>query len=220
MEMKNGIFIDLGHGGKDCGAVGKKYNEANLVLEIGRELNNLLEKTNIKYQFSRLTDTFLTLEKRCELANKMKADIFLSIHINSSKRLEAQGTESFVYSLKNNKVAIDFSADILNDITKLLNTENRGVKENSKFTVLKNTKMSALILEVEFISNIKQEQVIKDNVKAIAKVIYQNILNLYGVKEQDEYLYKVCIGAFKNKDNAIKLKNEAMIKGFNDTYII
>lgn len=219
MEMKNGIFIDLGHGGKDCGALGKKYNEANLVLEIGRELNNLLEKTNIKYQFSRLTDIFLTLEKRCELANKMKADIFLSIHINSSKRLEAQGTESFVYSLKNNKLAIDFSAAILNDITKLLNTENRGVKENSKFTVLKNTKMSALILEVEFISNIKQEQVIKDNVKAIANVIYQNILNLYGVKEE-ECLYKVCIGAFKNKDNAIKLKNEAMIKGFNDTYII
>lgn len=219
MEMKNGIFIDLGHGGKDCGALGKKYNEANLVLEIGRELNNLLEKTNIKYQFSRLTDIFLTLEKRCELANKMKADIFLSIHINSSKRLEAQGTESFVYSLKNNKLAIDFSTAILNDITKLLNTENRGVKENSKFTVLKNTKMSALILEVEFISNIKQEQVIKDNVKAIANVIYQNILNLYGVKEE-ECLYKVCIGAFKNKDNAIKLKNEAMIKGFNDTYII
>lgn len=220
MRMENGIFIDLGHGGKDCGALGKKYNEANLVLEIGRELNNLLEKTNIKYQFSRLTDTYLTLDKRCELANKMKADIFLSIHINSSKRLEAQGTESFVYSLKNNKVAIDFSAAILNDITKLLNTENRGVKENSKFTVLKNTKMSALILEVEFISNLKQEQVIKDNVKAIAKVIYQNILNLYGVKDQEEYLYKVCIGAFENKDNAIKLKNEAMLKGFNDTYII
>lgn len=220
MEMKNGIFIDLGHGGKDCGALGKKYNEANLVLEIGRELNNLLEKTNIKYQFSRLTDIFLTLEKRCELANKMKADIFLSIHINSSKRLEAQGTEAFVYSLKNNKVAIDFAAAILNDITKLLNTNNRGVKENSKFTVLKDTKMSALILEVEFISNVKQEQVIKDNVKAIAKVIYENILSLYGVKEQDEYLYKVCIGAFKNKDNAIKLKNEAMLKGFNDTYII
>lgn len=210
--MKNGIFIDLGHGGIDSGAVGKNYKESMLVLEIGKELNNLLSSSNVKYKFSRLEDRFLTLQERCNLANNMNADIFLSIHINSSKNLSAAGTEAWVYGLKNNKVSVDFATYITNDLSNTINTNNGGGKVNPKFTVLKKTKMKALILEVGFISNIKEEQVIKESIKAIARTIYINILNLYGLKElEQKHLYKVCIGAFENKDNAIK---------FKDTYII
>lgn len=221
MIMKNGIFIDLGHGGNDSGAVGKSSTEAMLVLEIGKELNNLLLNSSVKYRFSRLEDRFLTLQERCNLANNMKADIFLSIHINSAKNTSATGTEAWIYSLKNNKVTIDFAAAITNELSNTIKTNNRGVKVNPKYTVLKNTRMKALILEVGFISNANQEQVIKENIKAIARTIYLNILSLYGVKEPEQiHLYKVCIGAFANKDNAIKFKNEAISKGFEDTYII
>lgn len=221
MIMKNGIFIDLGHGGNDSGAVGKSSTEAMLVLEIGKELNNLLLNASVKYRFSRLEDRFLTLQERCNLANNMKADIFLSIHINSAKNTSATGTEAWIYSLKNNKIAIDFAAAITNELSNTIKTNNRGVKVNPKFTVLKNTRMKALILEVGFISNIKEEKSIENNIKAIAKTIYINILNLYGLNGMEQkHLYKVCIGAFENKDNAIKFKNEAISKGFKDTYII
>lgn len=221
MIMKNGIFIDLGHGGNDSGAVGKSSTEAMLVLEIGKELNNLLLNSSVKYRFSRLEDRFLTLQERCNLANNMKADIFLSIHINSAKNTSATGTEAWIYSLKNNKIAIDFAAAITNELSNTIKTNNRGVKVNPKFTVLKNTRMKALILEVGFISNIKEEKSIENNIKAIAKTIYINILNLYGLNGMEQkHLYKVCIGAFENKDNAIKFKNEAISKGFKDTYII
>ena len=220
MEMNNGIFIDLGHGGNDSGAVGLSYTESMLVLEIGKELKNLLEKSHIKYKFSRLSDVYLTLERRCELANQMNADLFLSIHINSAKDHNAIGTESWVYSLKNNKTTIDFATSLTNDLVNLLNTDNRGIKENKKFNVLRGTRMGALILEVDFISNSRQEQVIKANIRAIAKILYINILKLYNIPiPEEEKLYKVCIGAFVNKENAIKLREEAIAKGFNNTCI-
>lgn len=223
MRMENGIFIDLGHGGSDTGAVGKKYNEAMLVLDVGKELKALLKSSEVRFRFSRIEDKFLSLEKRCGLANEMKADIFLSIHINSAKNKNAFGTEAWVYSLKNNKTAVDFAAALTNDLTRVLNTDNRGVKENNKFTVLKGTKMSAILIELDFISNIVREQNIKDNVKAIAKCIYQNILELYNIPElpiTDKRLYKVSIGAFENYDYAINCMNEAKAKGFKDSYII
>lgn len=220
MEMNNGIFIDLGHGGTDSGAVGLRYTESMLVLEIGNELKNLLEKSNVKYKFSRLSDVYLTLERRCELANNMNADLFLSIHINSAKDCNAIGTESWVYSLKNNKTTIDFATSLTNDLVNLLNTDNRGIKENKKFNILRGTRMGALILEVDFISNSRQEQVIKANIKAIARTLYINILKLYNIPiPEEENLYKVCIGSFVNKENAIKLREEAIAKGFNNTRI-
>lgn len=222
MKLKNGLCIDLGHGGKDPGACGERFEEAMIVLAIGNELKSLLEAKGIKNKFTRNTDTFLSLQERCNIANNFNADLFLSIHINSSNNKEAYGTEAWVYSLKNNKSAIDLSTWITNDLTKLLNTKNRGVKENTKFTILKNSKMPAIILEVDFISNSVMEQRMKENVKAIAREIYNNILKFYEmpIDQLEEKLYKVFIGAFKSKENAVNLKTEAIKKGFADAYIL
>ena len=225
MELSNGVCIDLGHGGKDCGALGNDYKESMLVLDIGIELKKLLEARGIKHKFTRTTDIFLTLQERCNIANDFKADLFLSIHINSATNKSAFGTEAWVYKLKNNKNAIDLSTNITNDLTKLLNTKNRGVKENTKFTVLKNTKMPSIILEVDFISNESMEKNIKVNTRNIARVIYKNILKLYGLNDientsNNEIKYRVVIGAFNNKDNATKILEEAKRKGFTDSYIM
>ena len=77
MELSNGVCIDLGHGGKDCGALGNDYKESMLVLDIGIELKKLLEARGIKHKFTRTTDIFLTLQERCNIANDFKADLFL-----------------------------------------------------------------------------------------------------------------------------------------------
>lgn len=67
----------------------------------------------------------------------MKSDIFLSIHINSSKNTSATGTEAWIYSLKNNKVTIDFAAAITNELSNTIKTNNRGVKVNPNILYLK-----------------------------------------------------------------------------------
>ena len=85
--------------------------------------------------------------------------------------------------------------------------------------------MPSIILEVDFISNEAMEENIKVNTRNIAKVIYKNILKLYGLNDientsNNEIKYRVVIGAFNNKDNATKILEEAKRKGFTDSYIM
>ena len=85
--------------------------------------------------------------------------------------------------------------------------------------------MPSIILEVDFISNEAMEENIKVNTRNIARVIYKNILKLYGLNDientsNNEVKYRVVIGAFNNKDNATKILEEAKRKGFTDSYIM
>ena len=112
--------------------------------------------------------------------------------------------------------------NLTSNLSKNLNTPNRGVKESKKFSVLKNTKMPAIIIEIDFISNPEIEDLYtkEDYLQKVAKTIASTLLNFINKETILETpLYKVTIGAFKDKNNALKLKNEALSKGFKDTYI-
>ena len=75
------LVIDLGHGGHDPGAIGpNKTHEADVVLAIGKELNELLKGYDLEVKFTRLSDVYLSLSERAKIANDFKADYFLSIH--------------------------------------------------------------------------------------------------------------------------------------------
>ena len=109
-----------------------------------------------------------------------------------------------------------------------LKTSNRGVKESKKFSVLKNSKMPALLIEIDFISNPEVESLCTNEsyIKNVSNTIASTLLLFVGKDivldnniSQSKF-YKVCIGAFKNKSNATRIKNEAISKGFKDTYII
>ena len=93
-------------------------------------------------------------------------------------------------------------------------------KSSKNFYVLKNTSMKSALLEVDFISNESCEKDLKseENIKAISSVIKDNILKLYNI--EDDKLYKVCIGSYKNKSNAINMLNIIKSKGFDDAYIL
>lgn len=99
------IVLDAGHGGKDPGALGKKAKEKDIVLDValrlGRLLNDSLPMLNITY--TRDSDVFIPLNKRAEIANKAKADLFISIHANSSKSKDVYGAETFVLGLHRSK---------------------------------------------------------------------------------------------------------------------
>lgn len=90
------IVIDAGHGGHDPGSLGRGIREAELVLDVALRLEKLLkEEGNIDVVMTRRTDVFVDLEERTRIANRHSADLFLSIHANSSRRRTAQGVETF-----------------------------------------------------------------------------------------------------------------------------
>ena len=79
------VVIDPGHGGKDVGAVGAISNEKSINLNIALALGNLIERnlSDVRVIYTRKTDVFISLKGRAEIANRAKADLFISVHTNS-----------------------------------------------------------------------------------------------------------------------------------------
>ena len=91
------IVIDPGHGGKDSGAIGKRgLMEKTVVLDIAKRLKAIIEKkTNYEVILTRETDIFIPLEERTVIANIKKADLFISIHANASRKTNTMGIETY-----------------------------------------------------------------------------------------------------------------------------
>lgn len=175
------LVIDLGHGGTDSGAIGQnKTHEADVVLAIGRELKELLKNYELEVKFTRLENNYLSLSERVKIANDFKADYFLSIHINSASDKSIRGVEVWQYSNVNTKLN-NFSRGICDDISKIFNIRNRGVKYSKELSVLKNTNMPASLIEVDFISNKEAEKDLKvsTNIKNVAIAIKDNLMVLF-----------------------------------------
>lgn len=95
------VVIDPGHGGKDPGAVNKSIREKDIVLGIGLKLGKYIndQHPDIKVVYTRSTDVFVPLIERSRIANKNKADLFISIHANHCGTPSVRGTETFVLGL-------------------------------------------------------------------------------------------------------------------------
>ena len=94
---------------------------------------------------------------------------------------------------------------------------------SQKLSVLKNTNMPAALIEVDFISNVNAENDlnVSSNIKAVALAIRDNLIDLFELElVTSDVLYKVCIGAYKDKSNALNQVKLAKEKGFKDAYII
>ncbi len=105
------IVIDPGHGGHDPGSLGDGIREAELVLDVALRLEQLLkQEPGVDVVMTRRTDEFIELEERTRIANRQNADLFLSIHANSSRRRTAQGVETFVLNFANTSDAEEVAA--------------------------------------------------------------------------------------------------------------
>jgi N-acetylmuramoyl-L-alanine amidase len=93
------IVIDPGHGGHDPGTIAKGLTEASLTLDVALRLEKLLQKEpGVEVVLTRRTDVFIPLEERTAIANRESADLFLSIHANSSRNPTAKGVETYFLS--------------------------------------------------------------------------------------------------------------------------
>lgn len=92
------LVIDPGHGGKDPGAVGKRSYEKNLNLTLAKKVGEKISSqyADVKVVYTRSDDTFVPLQQRADIANSNHADLFLSIHTNSSESKEPKGLETFI----------------------------------------------------------------------------------------------------------------------------
>jgi N-acetylmuramoyl-L-alanine amidase len=95
------VVIDPGHGGHDAGCIGSSAREKHIVLEVALKLGKLIQThyPDVKVVYTRTRDVFVELHQRAAIANKARADLFISIHANASESHTALGTETFVMGL-------------------------------------------------------------------------------------------------------------------------
>jgi N-acetylmuramoyl-L-alanine amidase len=111
--LKRKIVIDPGHGGHDPGAVGYKgLYEKNVVLDIALKVRDIMKQENPFYEviLTRDSDVFIPLHKRAEIANRVNADMFVSIHTNASYNRMAQGIETYILNWTDDEEAMKVAA--------------------------------------------------------------------------------------------------------------
>jgi N-acetylmuramoyl-L-alanine amidase len=100
------VVIDAGHGGHDPGAHGNGINESELTLDVALRIQKLLQtQPGIEVVMTRDTDVFIPLEERTAIANREGADLFLSIHANASRNVQARGIETYFLNFAMNPEA-------------------------------------------------------------------------------------------------------------------
>lgn len=180
------IFIDPGHGGNDPGTVGPTgLREKDINLNIGINLKQILEKHGVDARLTRADDRRIELAERVKMANSNNADYFVSIHNNSATNSAATGTETFAFY--NSAVGSKLAAYIQKSLVKEIGLPDRGVK-GSGFLVLKETKMPAVLVEVAFINNPKEENLLKDQnfLYKAALGIAKGVLEFVGIEYKEE----------------------------------
>ncbi|MDR9748280.1 N-acetylmuramoyl-L-alanine amidase family protein [Paenibacillus taichungensis] len=176
------VVIDPGHGGKDPGTTSitnKPEKEYNLALALKVQAL-LLNEPDIELVMTRDGDTYPTRPERVRLANQLNADVFVSIHGNNVESSpQATGTETFYYQRSSSK---ELATIIHQRLVKAMGLKDRGVK-NGNLEVIRDTTMPAVLLEVGFLSNVMDEELMSSDVVQMkaAQAIADGIKEYLGI---------------------------------------
>jgi N-acetylmuramoyl-L-alanine amidase len=213
----NRVVIDPGHGGHDQGTAGPHgLIEKELVLDVSLRLGKLIEQQlGADVVYTRTDDSFIPLERRPQFANEKKADLFISVHANSSPYPTVSGVETYILNFTDSRSALDVAMrenatseksiselhDLIQNITKHDKAQesrefagkiqaalqafsarnfpgeyNRGVKQ-APFVVLIGTTMPAVLTEIGFVTNPKEEALLKkpEYRQKLAEAIFRGV---------------------------------------------
>ena len=177
-NTKRSIFLDPGHGGSDPGAVSGGVREKDLTLSVYNKVSSKLASLGYTVLTSRNVDKYVDLVDRAEQANNANADMLLSIHFNAGGQGVARGIETYYYQSQedrvpkinkethNNSERLERSRKLANKVQQNLlyqtGANDRGVKRAS-FTVLRETSIPSILVELGFIDNPEERNKIKTN---------------------------------------------------------
>lgn len=168
------VVVDAGHGGHDGGAVANGLIEKNLSLTLARQLRDHLAAAGLRVRMTRESDRFLELEERCQIATEAKADLFVSLHLNTSAAAEVKGIETYYcagQSLIRRAAVAERSAKITAQSERLASViqrrvcahakaEDRGIKD-SQLIVVRHTTCPAALVECGFLTHADEAQRLK-----------------------------------------------------------
>jgi len=195
------IFIDAGHNdsGFDTGASGNGIREQDITFAVAQRLGALLQGVGVEIKYSRDVkfdnvgyDLNSSLSGRANMANNFGADYFISLHCNSFLLSSANGIEICISGTGGK--AEQLANSIRPNLVKL-GLYNRGNVVRPNLAVLKNTKMSAILIELGFISNPNDAQILSDRQEELANAIFQGVCNKLGIEKKlvvvsEGYIYK------------------------------
>ena len=195
-NTKRSIFLDPGHGGSDPGAVSGGVREKDLTLSVYNKVSSKLASLGYTVLTSRNVDKDVDLVERAKQANNANADMLLSIHFNAGGRGVARGIETYYYQSQadrvpkinkenhNNAERLERSRKLANKVQQNLlyqtGANDRGVKRAS-FTVLRETSIPSILVELGFIDNPEERNKIKTNEyqERLANGIVDGIVEYY-----------------------------------------
>lgn len=234
--MSYTIMLDAGHGGRDPGAVYDGRQEKDDALKLVMAVGEILKDRGINVEYTRTTDVYETPYEKAMKANQAGADLFISIHRNSFPAdNEVSGVESLVYDLSGLKYQI---AEAIDEELATVGFVDLGVKARPNLVVLKRTKMPAVLVEAGFINSDTDNMLFDQNFQDMALAIAEGILdtlqrnglvkkreswqgteerayeNDHEVENREIPVYRVQLGAFRNRSYAERLKNELLEQDF------
>ncbi len=190
MQVAIKIYIDQGHNPRlyNTGAEGNGYFEQDITYNIGVILNDYLSANpNFITRLSRSDSNIVlgnsnssSLTARVRDANSWGADLFLSLHTNAAANPSANGSECLIYSYSSTE-AYNAARDILDQLTLITGLRDRGVIERPGLYVLRRTAMPAIVIEMGFITNPSEANLMVNSPELFARGIYRGVLRYYGL---------------------------------------
>jgi N-acetylmuramoyl-L-alanine amidase len=214
------LALDAGHGGNDPGAIGAlaKEKDINLHIAYGVKYRLETEYQGVEVSLTRRGDETVSLKARTTVANAWGAHFLVSLHSNAGG---GTGFESYRHPNANERVK-EFQYAVhagLMQFYKTYNLRDRG-KKTANFHILRESSMPAILLENLFVDN-EQDHALLVRVEfrnlliSAATLSIAKAIGLKPKQEEPSVLYKVQVGAFRDRANAERLKEDLKVKGYN-----
>ena len=181
------VVVDAGHGGRAPGATKQGINEKDIDLGIVLQLKEIFDNSdeNIGVYYTRTDDSNPTFDQRVQLANKSQADLFISIHNNSTKsgRMSSTHGTQVMYSESDTKElgSKAFAQICLDHVTEALESRNKGLMEGDEIYIIRTSEVPVALIEVGFMTNQEELNLLNstDYQKKAAEGVYDAVLDAF-----------------------------------------
>jgi len=215
------VFIGVGHGGSDPGAVANGVKEKDLNLSIAKACRDELKRHGVEVKMSRTKDENDPLGEEIRECNAYSPDLAVDIHNNAGG---GDGAEVF-YHYGGGK-SKTLAENILSEIVKV-GQNSRGAKERKNssgkdyYGFIRETSCPAVIVECAFVDNAKDLKILatESDRQKVGQAIAKGVLKTLGVEIQGERLYRVQVGAYLLRSNAEDMQKKIKAVGF-DAFIV